>query len=285
MSRRIIVAHCAPIYPAADFGFTASQLTLTRGWMKYELHEWPSARDPITKLTARPELNVLLLTEDKYHYKPVFLRCQPIQYNRNLIARHALADQGEPDAGIFTSRPADVLVWQDSDVEPDGLAVLELVQLLTNCQNYIGAVGVPLPKQYAAGKLSFNVVLPDGVAGHPANKVFKVRRMGFGLIAIRAQVFRDIVYPWFSWDDQGEGKDPLGEDYGFCDRMVAAGYEILAWPRPDVTHNFTRKHGLETLVDQELSDLARKLGEVRGANPIQLLRDLIAQEPKKEQAP
>lgn len=55
----------------------------------------------------------------------------------------------------------------------------------------------------------------------------KVDCAGFGVILIDLRVFETIPLPWFQFEWLGSEKAAFrGEDYGFCDKARAYGYEI-----------------------------------------------------------
>lgn len=58
-------------------------------------------------------------------------------------------------------------------------------------------------------------------------KIIKVAGAGFGCVLIKANVFREIEYPWFKFDwKEIRGKlEQIGEDLYFCDKAKDAGYD------------------------------------------------------------
>lgn len=62
---------------------------------------------------------------------------------------------------------------------------------------------------------------------------------GFGATMVRADVFRRIEWPWFSWTDYPDGSC-LSEDLSFCERCHAAGIDVHLDPRIACGHVMRR---------------------------------------------
>lgn len=57
-------------------------------------------------------------------------------------------------------------------------------------------------------------------------ELLKVSRTGTGCLLYDMRVFQDIPRPWFEFSYTDDGR-VLGEDFGFCDKLHAAGYEMF----------------------------------------------------------
>jgi hypothetical protein len=54
----------------------------------------------------------------------------------------------------------------------------------------------------------------------------KVSAVGAGFLLVHASVLRKIEPPWFAFGQYGRGVASKGEDYVFCEKAAAAGFEI-----------------------------------------------------------
>lgn len=214
--------------------------------------------------------------------------------NRNRIATELLRDGFELDGrsipgqdaprSPLSTRPADVIVWNDSDclVEPE--EYVRLVESLLAAPPDVGAIGYAFPMQSAdrprpnvgraAGPVTF-------AAPGPVSLV-EVDWIGFGVVATRAEVYRAMGEPtsccmafcrsmakpgrecceehdgeaegprqpfdgpWFS---HSTGTDGRGEDIGWCRDVRAMGYKILCDVGVLGTHCYRAPHTLRTFYD------------------------------------
>lgn len=219
-----VLAHCIAAYPGIEWGTFDSVIELLREWSVLDARTWK--------------------------YKPVHVRAQPVSHARNVQVKYALEKLPAADAWPFTAEPADVLVWQDGDVQTTGGDVLELAQRLLEMPDEVGLLGVPVPKQAYGGKLHWNVIPGEFAAATSFFAPFRIERIGFGLVAVRASVFAALTKPYFTFEYDAGGT-LLGEDYGFCDAVRLAGFECWADPRFErVTHNFIRQTSLADVVEQ-----------------------------------
>jgi GT2 family glycosyltransferase len=69
----------------------------------------------------------------------------------------------------------------------------------------------------------------------------EVGGVGFGFVAMKAEVFEKTPRPWFlidrvRWDDMDFDTN-VGEDYSFCNNAKRAGYKIWVDPLVRVLHH------------------------------------------------
>ena len=82
-------------------------------------------------------------------------------------------------------------------------------------------------------QLPMNKPLPE--------KPFETRSAGAGCLLVRREVIEDIGWPWFKmtyqpkWENDGHAIKSM-EDMYFCDKVIAAGYRIIAEPREICEH-------------------------------------------------
>jgi hypothetical protein len=91
-------------------------------------------------------------------------------------------------------------------------------------------------KAYCAGQFAdgrpFGVmgrlVLPGDVKTYVG--ALSVDWIGAGFLLVKSEVFKKVKYPWFSFRmiEDGDTRDEVGEDVGFCLAAIEAGYFIFA---------------------------------------------------------
>ena len=69
-----------------------------------------------------------------------------------------------------------------------------------------------------------------------SDKLFKCQRVGAGLILIKMNVFDKISFPYFKFEYGSSGRIEIGEDYYFCDKARANGFDIWCDPTIKVGH-------------------------------------------------
>lgn len=186
---------------------------------------------------------------------------QPVDMIRNGLVKTALTDYGHHETHVRTGAPADVVLFQDSDVSvPHAPHYARLVDTLLESPHNVGVVGAPVLVQSVSGKPTVNVSM-RGMGTKPSEREpFECAGIGFGLVAIRASVFAAMAFPWFKFEyvpvPAGAAPDPqmvkmglqfarIGEDMGFTDRARRLGFRILCDPRVHATHQFRRAFALD----------------------------------------
>lgn len=216
------IAHGIPVYRDVEFHAFVSMVDLHREWKDVAPEEWGLAFIPC--------------------------RAQPVHVVRERIAEAA------------TRVCADVLLFQDSDVAAEPREIMRLLDTLVDSDPSVALVGAPCLIQAATGGpatnglagFTVNVRSLDGVAPI-ANAPFEVAAIGFGLVAIRCEVFRSMPRPWFQF-----ASERCGEDVGFCDRVRnELGRKVLCEPRVRPRHTFPRSFGF----GEEAGSLAHFLSQ------------------------
>ena len=217
------IALCRPVYDSIEFDAGESVIEFADCWR-----------------TATPK--------DQHWFIPGnAARGQPVDAVRNIIAKRAIIDC-----------KADVLVWQDSDVGlPNVLGYGNLVTSLLSMTSDVGILGVPVIKQEATGAPIVNFSMKD--MPHKPNPAapFEVAAIGFGLVAVRADVYMAMSHPWHRFEHDATGNLASGEDIGFCDRARTLGWSVWVEPRIDARHNFRRSHSLRDMNADQWNALTR----------------------------
>jgi hypothetical protein len=69
----------------------------------------------------------------------------------------------------------------------------------------------------------------------------EVGGVGFGFVAMKAEVFENTPRPWFLIDrvkwDEVDFECNVGEDYSFCNNARRAGYKVMVDPMVRVKHH------------------------------------------------
>jgi len=199
--------------------------------------------------------------------------------NRNAAAAvllrdgFTLGDRDVPggDAALspLSTRPADVIVWNDADccVEPE--QYVRLVESLLAAPGDVAAVAYAFPMQSgterprpnagrSSGPLAFNAPGPV--------QLVEVDWFGFGVVATRAEVYRamdearwkraaaDIHErldwtpgPWFQ---HVSGRGGRGEDIGWCRDVRALGYKLMVDVGVEGEHWYRAPHKLSDFYSQ-----------------------------------
>src|SRR5688572_9410894 len=194
------------------------------------------------------------LTSSDWTYRPLLNRGQPVQHNRNVLVHWAL-DLGPCKflTGVpRIDRPADYVVFQDSDVSFKPADVVELIGLLHESPEDVAAVGAPCIIQSRSGEPEVNVNFngfEESKPGCMAGQTLPVAQVGFGLIVIRATALRAQGFPWFGFGYGATIDEVIGEDGGWCDNIRALGWTVLCAGAVMPAHTFPREFSLRTSRD------------------------------------
>ena len=139
----------------------------------------------------------------------------PIDAARNYIAEGAL-DLGAP------------YVWFiDDDVQVPFLAARYLLSALKQADDKVMAIGGIYPSRQNPPEPI--VYKGNGVGCFwkwKAGQVFDCTLVGTGCMLIKTEVFKHLEKPWFRKVDSDLAK--ITDDAWFCDKVVSAGFKILA---------------------------------------------------------
>jgi hypothetical protein len=133
------------------------------------------------------------------------------------------------------------VVWIDSDIS---WKVEDFEMLISGSRDIVAGM-------YAVGRDGRIAAMRLNAAGHPESlnameflvegEPVRVDGVGFGFVAVKAEVFRKMSRPWFKVREIGiEGADfpvMLGEDYSWCMGAKEAGYDIWLHPLIRVEHH------------------------------------------------
>ena len=171
-------------------------------------------------------------------------------------------DQREKLAEVALDQGCTHLLWIDSDMR---FPKDTIERLLFRNKDIVGvnAVTRQFPVKPTAKYLlidekektaTWKQVVSKGKVG-----LEKVSSVGFGVVMIRAEVFRKTPKPWF-WFEQLPGEKVLGEDVYFCIKAADAGFDTY------VDHDLSNKIGHVGLHTYSWDDYGS--GDVLGSEDI-----------------
>jgi len=226
---KLTVALCLPVYKDVEFDTFASLLELAGRWAILAPADWTLKLVPV--------------------------RGSPVCSVRNDVARLALYDYRKDGGDVG---PADVLLWNDSDNYLEDVAnYIELVRRLIELPPEYAVLGVPVPVNAFTGGLIVNVRPLNMVPLRADGSMQEVERVGTGIVAVRADAFTSVPWPWFHFDyitggererylahsplKPGNVESLVGEDVGFCIRLREAGRRIAVVTDMIAVHSIRRK--------------------------------------------
>ena len=132
----------------------------------------------------------------------------------------------------------DKIIWIDSDISWDVNDFMKLYESDKDVVSgiYLNEKGVPMFSMLSEEIDMASMILSDNY--------FPVAATGFGFIAIKSGIFEKIQRPWFDLvfnklvnEDGKEMLIPLGEDYSWCNKARAAGFDIFIDPSVKLNHH------------------------------------------------
>ena len=151
------------------------------------------------------------------------------------------------------------LLWIDSDMTfPRDM----LLRFLQREEKLIGinAIQRKPPFNNSAQRDDFSQVMTR----EDSTGIEKVRRTGFGVMWAASEVFQAIPKPWFDYEYLSDLDCFRGEDYGFCERAIAAGYVV------HIDHDLSRQVGhLGTFAyGPVMKQQAEAIAQLEGMRPL-----------------
>ena len=135
--------------------------------------------------------------------------CSIIPHARHVLAQHAV------ESGVTHT------LWIDSDMQfPQDM----LLRFARHDEKLIGINAMMRRPPYlncAQAQPGMPLLITEESRG-----LEKVHRTGFGVMWVATEVFRSISMPWFDLVYQPQLHQFRGEDYVFCEKARAAGYEV-----------------------------------------------------------
>lgn len=135
--------------------------------------------------------------------------CSLIPHSRHMLAQHAVETGATHTLWIDTDMqfPRDMLLrFARQPQEVIGINAMMRRPPYLNCAQ--SEHGVPM------------------TIDHDSHGTVKVHRTGFGVMWVATEVFKAMEMPWFDLVYQPQTHSFRGEDYIFCEKARAAGYEI-----------------------------------------------------------
>lgn len=147
---------------------------------------------------------------------------------RNLMVRETLKDPAVTH-----------LLFVDSDMIPEKPTnPNEAIKILLSLNAPIVS-GLYRAKQKTGYDYAMWDKNPSGSHGYvalsgwtPNTNWLQVAVVGFGFVLLKREVFEKIQYPWFAWDKP----DGISEDFFFCEKARASGYNINVFTDITLSH-------------------------------------------------
>ena len=143
----------------------------------------------------------------------------------------------------------DYMLWIDSDIVKFSFSHFialhesnkDIISGLYKINDSCYAVSKRFDKKFMARNGHYPFVTTSDL-GHSL-RLFKADGVGLGFCLVKRGVFESIEYPWFeqSYIDYGIIHDQLSEDFTWCDKVRAAGFEIWIDPTIKVKHLKSRE--------------------------------------------
>jgi len=169
------------------------------------------------------------------HLMPLHFGCSVLPLARQLLALRAL------------EHGATHLLWIDSDMDFPGDA---LIRLMRHNEAIVGVNYLSKRPPYA---LTARNAEGEMITRQESTGLEKARSLGFGLVLIAADVFRKLTLPWFQFEWEERTSTFIGEDFYFCKKAIAAGFQ------PMVDQSLSREiHHVGTF---KYSTLLKSMGE------------------------
>jgi len=149
----------------------------------------------------------------------------PIDHVRNRLVKKVLDTMPDVSHVLFL----------DDDVDPPA----KIIDMLLSCQSDIAAAIVPI---YVDGVIHTNIqVYEHGKkiwlsTWGDKDEPFDIANAGTGCMLVRTDVFRQMAWPWFKWDQETQDAEPVGEDIYFTDKAKAAGLSMKTHPQSMCGH-------------------------------------------------
>lgn len=191
---------------------------------------------------------------------PICVRGSVVAENREAIADALLGDgfNGFPGSDSpeshLTTRPADVIVWNDADCFLEPVEYVRLIAALLayrDAGERVAAVGAAFPIQQD-GRPRPNVMpllTGPGALRFGVGPV-DVDWIGFGVVATLAAVYSDLQRPWFR-HVPGDGPGSGGEDVLWCRDVRARGWRVVLDSDMTGAHAYRAPHRLDDFYKRE----------------------------------
>lgn len=149
------------------------------------------------------------------------LKGEEIGKARNLIARQALEKRSK------------YLWFLDDDVAPPFHAIRQLITTLENSDDSVMiAAGIYCAKTWPTEPVVYRGNGAGAFWKWKVGDIFECTGIGTGCMVIKAERLLSIPEPWFKTiDEHGTPEEPVRQetdDMYFCDKVIDAGYKILA---------------------------------------------------------
>lgn len=192
------------------------------------------------------KIGVCIVAGDMMHTKTALDLCRAAGYASEVMGMHVilnhhsgsvLAEARQDSIKRAIEAGAEWIFSVDSDMRfpvnaIEGMMAHDLPVVAANCSKRKQPVGPTARRRNAAlhDDRESEAVWPDRSVGG----IEQVETVGFGVILIKAEVFKQIAWPWFIQPWHDEAQRHVGEDIAFCMRCREAGIPIhvdhdLSW--------------------------------------------------------
>lgn len=136
-------------------------------------------------------------------------------------------------AELAVEKRAKYLWFLDDDVAPPFHAIRSLITTLENSdKNTMVAAGIYCAKTWPTEPVVYRGNGIGAFWNFKAGDVFECTGIGTGCMVIKTELFQHLEKPWFKTvDEGGTPEQPIlqeTDDLYFCDRVIEAGFTILA---------------------------------------------------------
>jgi hypothetical protein len=158
------------------------------------------------------------------------------------------------------------LLMMDSDISPPE----NIVDLLLECDSPMAAAIVPIMLQ---NKIVSNVIIDNEHGSHfmeswnTHGDIIEAEGVGTGVVLIRREVFENIPWPWFRYEEGEHDGKRTGEDIFFSRKAAEHGYKYKVHPRALCGHYKTVN--LLTIIEAVRSNMQERTIEVKATSPAQ----------------
>ncbi len=194
------VPHLGPLQ--GYFVDSLLSMTMPAGWNLIRMQDKPvdTARNLIVKTFM-----------ESTEFTHLFFMDSDMRFHPHTVARLAALDLPIV-SGLYLARTDTPLphIYDYSHISPEGWAMYN-----SRCADYGEWLKANPEQAQRPNAWCFD---PDPTA------VLTCDAVGFGCVLIKREVFESISYPWFEADPETGG----AEDFDFCEKARAAGYEIHA---------------------------------------------------------
>jgi hypothetical protein len=151
----------------------------------------------------------------------LMVKGHPVDQARNILAQKAL-EMGSK-----------YLWFIDDDTIPPPNSLVRLMYILDNEPSIKAIGGVYCTKSECPAPVAYRGQGKGAYWNWKKGDIFEVTGIGAGCLLISTDVFKELPYPWFKFEEEivyevGKPSHYVSEDIYFCNAVRAAGYKVFA---------------------------------------------------------